>query len=160
MIAIFIVVAITFKSVTIPVILVGVIQCAVYLTMGILSLSGGSVYFIALLIVQSILMGSTIDYAILYTSYYLENRASKNRKESIINAYNESIHTILTSSSILIIVTFIVGKFATAITSKICITLSKGTLFSTLLILILLPAIIATLDKFIVKKKSSNKSER
>ncbi len=156
MIAIFIVVAITFKSVTIPVILVGVIQCAVYLTMGILSLSGGSVYFIALLIVQSILMGSTIDYAILYTSYYLENRASKNRKESIINAYNESIHTILTSSSILIIVTFIVGKFATAITSKICITLSKGTLFSTLLILILLPAIIGTLDKFIVNKKGNS----
>ena len=152
MIAIFVVVAITFKSLIIPLILVEVIQCAVYMTMGILSLSGGLVYFIALLIVQSILMGSTIDYAILYTSYYLENRNTKNRKESIINAYNESIHTILTSGSILIIVTFIVGKFATAITSKICMTLSQGTLCSTLLILILLPAILATFDKFIVKK--------
>ena len=153
MIAIFIVVAITFKSLTIPIILVGVIQCAVYLTMGILSVSGGSVHYIALLIVQSILMGSTIDYAILYTSYYLENRTNKSRKESIINAYNEAIHTILTSSSILIIVTFIVGKFSTAITSKICLTLSKGTLCSTLLILILLPAIIGTFDKLIVKRK-------
>lgn len=153
MIAIFIVVAITFKSLIVPLILVGVIQCAVYMTMGILSLSGGSVYYIALLIVQSILMGSTIDYAILYTSYYLENRNTKNRKESIINAYNESIHTILTSGSILIIVTFIVGKFATAITSKICMTLSQGTLCSTLLILILLPAILAIFDRVIVKKK-------
>ena len=153
MIAIFIVVCITFKSILIPLILVAVIQCAVYMTMGILSVSGGSVYYLALLIVQSILMGSTIDYAILYTSYYLEFRGKMNKKESIINAYNESIHTILTSATILIIVTFIVGSFATAITSKICITLSQGTLCAELLILIFLPALLATFDKFVVKSK-------
>ena len=77
MIAIFIVVAITFKSITIPVILVLTIQTAVYLTMGILSIIGDNVYFISILIVQSILMGATIDYAILYTSYYLEHRRSE-----------------------------------------------------------------------------------
>jgi predicted RND superfamily exporter protein len=98
-------------------------------------------------------MGSTIDYAILYTSYYLEERKNKDRKEAIINAYNESIHTILTSGSILIIVTFIVGIFATAITSKICITLCKGTLCSIILILFFLPAILGAFDKFIVKRK-------
>lgn len=153
MIAIFIVVMFTFKDALVPIILVAVIQCAVYMTMGILSISGGSVYFIALLIVQSILMGSTIDYAILYTSYYLEFRQIKNKKESIIDAYNQSIHTILTSGSILVIVTFIVGMFATAITAKICITLCKGTLCSLILILLFLPALLASFDKFIVRKK-------
>jgi predicted RND superfamily exporter protein len=153
MIAIFIVVALTFKSLIVPIILVVVIQCAVYLTMGILALSGGTVYFIALLIVQSILMGSTIDYAILYTSYYIEERATKSRKEAIISAYNQSIHTILTSGSILVIVTFVVGMFATAITAKICITLCKGTLCSIILILVFLPAILGTFDRFVVKKK-------
>ena len=59
------------------------------------------VYFIALLVVQSILMGATIDYAIVYTSYYIESREKLNVKESVKNAYNKSIHTILTSSSIL-----------------------------------------------------------
>lgn len=152
-ITIYIVVMITFKDFLVPIILVGVIQCAVYMTMGILSISGGSVYFIALLIVQSILMGSTIDYGILYTSYYLEFRQTKNRKESIIEAYNHSIHTILTSGSILVIVTFVVGMFATAITAKICITLCKGTLCSIVLIMLFLPAILATFDKFIIKKK-------
>lgn len=152
MIAIFIVVVVTFKSITIPIALVGVIQCAVYLTMGILSISGGTVYFIALLIVQSILMGSTIDYAILYTSYFLEFRKNHERKEAIIKAYNESIHTILTSGSILVIVTFIVGMFAKAITAKICITLCKGTLCSTILIIFLLPAILALLDKWITRR--------
>ena len=152
MIAIFVVVMLTFKSILIPLILVLVIQCAVFMTMGILSLSGGSVHYLALLIVQSILMGSTIDYAILYTSYYLEFRATMKKKEAIICAYNESIHTILTSATILIVITFIVGKYATEITSKICMTLSKGTLCAELLILIFLPALLATLDKFIIKR--------
>ncbi len=152
MISIFIVVAITFKSAIIPIILVLIIQCAIYLTMGILYISKDDVYFIALLIVQSILMGATIDYAILYTSYYLEHRKTLNIKDSIINSYNRSIHTILTSSSILIIVTLIIASFTTAITAKICKTISQGTLCSTILILILLPSILGLCDKFIVKK--------
>lgn len=156
MIAIFVVVAITFKSISIPAILVLIIQTAVYITMGYLSLLGGEVYFIALLIVQSILMGATIDYAILYTSYYKESRNNLDVKESIINAYNKSIHTILTSSSILIIVTFIVGNFATAIAAKICKTISQGTLCSLILILFLLPAVLALCDKFIIRKKQKH----
>ena len=153
MIAIFIVVAITFKSGIIPIILVLTIQCAVYLTMGILSFTGENVYFISILIVQSILMGATIDYAILYTSYYRENRKKMQIKEAIIESYNKSIHTILTSSSILIIVTLIIANFASAIAAKICKTISQGTLCSTILILALLPAMLAMCDKFIVKKK-------
>ncbi len=151
MIAIFVVVVMTFKSITIPTILVLIIQTAVYLTMGILSIVGENVYFISILIVQSILMGATIDYAILYTSYYLEHRKNKGIKESIIDSYNKSIHTILTSSSILIIVTLIIANFASAIAAKICKTISEGTLCSTILILILLPAVLAFCDKLIVK---------
>ncbi len=153
MVAIFIIVAITFKSIIIPLILVLIIQTAVYLTMGILSIVGENVYFIAILIVQSILMGATIDYAILYTSYYLEHRKSKGIKESIIDSYNKSINTILTSSSILIIVTLIIANFASAIAAKICKTISEGTLCSTVLILMLLPAVLAFCDKLITRNK-------
>lgn len=153
MIAIFVVVAITFKSIIMPLILVFMIQCAVYVTMGILSFTGEKVYFISILIVQSILMGATIDYAILYTSYYIEHRKTMNIKEAIINSYNKAIHTILTSASILIIVTLIVGNFASAIAAKICKTISQGTLCSAILILLLLPAVLASCDKIIIKKK-------
>ena len=153
MIFIFVVVVITFKSIIVPIILVLTIQCAVYLTMGILSFLGEDVYFISILIVQSILMGATIDYAILYTSYYLEHRKTEGIKESIIDSYNKSIHTILTSSSILIIVTLIIANFASAIAAKICKTISEGTLCSTILILTLLPAVLAFWDRFIVKSK-------
>ncbi|MCX4364193.1 MAG: efflux RND transporter permease subunit [Bacilli bacterium] len=153
MLAIFVVVAITFKSCLVPFILVLIIQCAVFFTMGVLSMLGGKVYFIALLIVQSILMGATIDYAIVYTSYYREHRNKYDIKESLIRAYNSSIHTILTSGAVLIIVTLIVGNFASAIAAKICTTISEGTLCSVLLILFVLPALLAICDRFICKEQ-------
>lgn len=155
MIAIFIVVAITFKSLITPMVLVLIIQCAVYMTMGILGIVGNHVYFIALLVVQSILMGATIDYAIVYASYYLESREKMSVKESVKNAYNKSIHTILTSSSILVIATLLVGQFASGIVSMLCKTLSQGVLCSTILILIILPGTIAFLDKFVVRKRKN-----
>lgn len=154
MISIFIVVAITFKSLIIPLILVLIIQCAVFFTMGIISLLGGSVYFIALLVVQSILMGATIDYAIVFTSYYKEYREKYDVKKSLIEAYNHSIHTIITSGAVLIIVTLIVGNFASAIAAKVCRTISEGTMCSVVLILLVLPALLAAFDKYICKNKS------
>lgn len=134
--------------------LVLVIQCAVYIVMAYLSLTGSSIYFIALIIVQSILMGATIDYAILFTSYYVENRSyfKMNIRDALISTYNRSINAILTSASILIIVTAIVGNLATAIAAAVCQAISLGTFCATLIILVLLPALLATLDRFVVKK--------
>lgn len=153
MVFIFVVVAFTFKDLLIPLILVLIIQCAVYVTMSILSITGTNVYFISILIVQAILMGATIDYAIVYTSYYKELRQTMNVKDAIINAYNNSIHTILTSSSILIIVTLVVSIFADAIAAKICETISQGTLCSAILILFVLPGVLSVFDKFICRKE-------
>lgn len=153
MIFIFVVVALTFGSLLIPIILVLLIQCAVYMTMGIMSMSGAPVYFIAILIVQSILMGATIDYAILYTSYYIESRQKLKVKAAVGEAYTKSIHAIATSSSILILVTLIVGNCTTGITSKILLTISEGTTCATLLILLLLPAVLAACDKIIMRHK-------
>ncbi len=154
MLAIFVVVAITFKSILIPFILVMTIQSAVYINMAYLSLTNQSIYFIALIIVQAILMGATIDYAILYTSYYLEHRKyfKLDVKDAILASYKKSIHSILTSASILILVTAIVGNFATAIAAKICQSISGGTLVSCLIILLLLPALLATLDRWIIRQ--------
>ena len=153
MIFIFIVVAITFKDLIIPFVLVLIIQTAVYITMSAISITGGSVYFISLLIVQAILMGATIDYAIVYTSYYRESRLTMGVKESVINAYNRSIHTIISSSSILIIVTLVVAGFASAIAAKICETISQGTFAAVILILFVLPGVLASVDKFICRKE-------
>jgi predicted RND superfamily exporter protein len=153
MLAIFAVVVCTFKSFFVSMLLVLVIQCAVYIVMAYLSLTGSRIFFIALIIVQSILMGATIDYAILFTSYYVENRSyfKMSIRDALINTYNRSINAILTSASILIIVTAIVGNLATAIAAAVCQAISLGTFCATLIILVLLPALLATLDKFVIK---------
>lgn len=154
MASIFIVVALTFKSILLPLILVLVIQAAVYITMSYLSITGQSIYFIALIIVQAILMGATIDYAILFASYYIEQRRYHNEKilQALGSSYQKSIHSILTSASILILVTAIVGNFASAIAAKICMSISIGTLVASIIILFILPALLASIDKFIIKQ--------
>ena len=155
MLAIFAVVVCTFKSFFVSLLLVCVIQCAVYIVMAYLSFTGSSIYFIALIIVQAILMGATIDYAILYTSYYVENRTENKLgvKEALISTYSKSISAILTSASILTLVTAVVGNFTSAIAGKICQSISLGTFCATIIIIFLLPALLATLDRFIIKKK-------
>lgn len=152
-ISIYIVVAITFKSLISPLVITLIIQSSVFITMGILSFSKSPVYFISLLVVQSILMGATIDYGIVYTTYFLENRKKHTLQDSIKEAYEKSSHTIMTSGCILIIVTLIVGIFADGVTSKICLTITEGTTCSVILILFILPGVLAALDKIIVKQK-------
>ena len=158
MVFIFVVVALTFRSNIVPVALVLTIQCSVFTTMGILSLLGTRVYFISLLVVQAVLMGATIDYAIVYTTYYLENRKKVDVKEAMIEAYNRSIHTIVTSSLILCSCTLIVALFTSAASAKICETIAEGAFCSTMLIIFVLPGVLASLDKIIASKVRKNKS--
>ncbi|MCM1363224.1 MAG: efflux RND transporter permease subunit [Clostridiales bacterium] len=155
-IAIFLIVALTFKSIFIPLILVLVVQCGVYATISVIGLQGDSIYYLALLIVECILMGATIDYGILFTNYYCENRKTLPIKEALTAAYTGSTHTILTSGLILILVTAIVGNFfAEPTVSAIVKTVSIGALCATLLILFVLPGVLAVCDRLIIRKKQS-----
>ena len=157
-VAIYIVVAISFKSWIIPLILVLIIQTAVWITMSITGLTDGSIYFLSLIIVQSLLMGATIDYAIMYTEQYVHARENGLEvKNSVIRAYNKSIQAILTSAGVLTIVTAIVGNFASSTAAKICKSISDGTFFSTILILLLLPAIMAACDRLVIRHKKHSK---
>lgn len=158
-IAIFVVVALTFKSLSVPAILVLIVQCGVYITVAISGILGFSIYYMALLIVQCILMGATIDYGILFTNYYRESRQTMDIKESLAAAYNGSNHTIFTSGLIMIIITGIIGFSPVEPTiGQICQTISLGALSATLLILLILPGLLATLDRFVSgKKKEMNK---
>ena len=157
-VAIFLVVALTFRSMIIPLVLVITVQCGIYLTMAMIGLSGRGMYYLALLMVQCILMGATIDYAILYTSYYREKRQSADIALAIKNAYDGSLHTILTSALIMIVAAGILGfVFANPAIGEICLTISRGAISATFLIVFVLPGALSALDKFIISKK--NKKE-
>ena len=152
--AIFLVIALTFRSLVIPLILVLTVQCGIYLTMAFIGLSGGAMYYLAILIVQCILMGAAVDYAILYTSYYRDLRRGSDCCSSICNAYNGSLHTILTSASIMIVAAGILGfVFANPAIGEICLTISRGAISATLLIVFVLPGVLAALDRFIIPRK-------
>lgn len=145
---IFIVVALTFKSLIIPTVLVALIQCAVYLTLSFSYLAHLEFYYLAVIIVQAILMGATIDYAILYTNNYREKRKILDRADSLAAAYSNSMHTILTSSSILFFVTLILGLTAKDPSMvQVCLAIAIGSFFAVALCVIVLPGILAALDK-------------
>lgn len=157
-IAIFIVIALTFRSIIISAILVLLVQCGVYITVTIIGLQGYSIYFLALLIVECILMGATIDYGILFTNYYREKRHFMGVKEALHEAYNGSIHTIMTSGLIIVLVVGIVGNcFSNPVIGQICKTLSTGALCASLLILFILPGLLATFDKMVIRKNKEQK---
>lgn len=152
-IAIFVVIMLTFRSLSVPVILVLVIQCGVYLTVCIIGMTGSAIYYLALLIVQCILMGSTIDYGILFTTYYREKRRTMGVLDALTEAYRGAVHTILTSGSIMVIVTAILGYcFDNPTIGQICLTISKGALCATILILFVLPGLLAAFDKLTAGK--------
>ncbi len=152
-VSIFIVVALTFRSLAIPAILVLIVQCGVFITVSALGSFGGSMYYLALLIVECILMGATIDYGILFTGYYREMRATLPVSEALIGAYKGSIHTILTSGSIMVLITAVIGPlFNNPTIEQIVRTLSVGCASAIFLILFVLPGILALCDRIVVRK--------
>ena len=151
--AIFIVVLLTFRSLAVPAILVLLVQCGVFITITVVGFQGYNINYLALMIVQCILMGSTIDYGILFSNYYREARKASKRAESLELAYAGSMHTILTSGLIMVIVTAIFGQcYGEPTVEQICQTLSIGAASAILLIVFILPGILACLDRFSAKK--------
>ncbi|WP_115727797.1 efflux RND transporter permease subunit [Actinomyces culturomici] len=148
--SIFAVVALTFFSLSVPLLLVLLVQCGVFITITTIGLQGYSNYYLAQLMVQCILMGATIDYGILLTTQYREVRRSLPPPEALARAYDRSIHTIATSGSIMIVVTGILGYlFENPTVGQICRTISIGALAATILIVFVLPGLLTALDRFV-----------
>ena len=150
--AIFVVVAFAFKSLVIPLLLVLIVQCGVYLTVVAIGLQGYHIYYLAMLIVQCILMGATIDYGILITNQYREARLTNPIPQSLAIAYNNSINTIMTSGLIIILVTGALAFTSPEPTiGQICQTISMGAASAVILILFMLPGMLAAFDRFVRK---------
>ena len=160
-IAIFVIVAISFRSLIIPAMLVLIVQCGVFITVTVVGLQGYSIFFLALLIVECILMGATIDYGILLTNYYREHRKHLEPLDALKQAYKGSMHTIMTSGTIMVLVTAIIGTFYSDPTvSQICRTISIGVFSAIFLIIFILPGVLATFDKAITKERKRLKKSK
>ena len=151
-IAVFLVVYMSFRKFSVSLLLICVIECAVFAMMSVMAVTGSPMFFIALILVQCILMGSMIDYAILFTTYYREVRKEYVVEEALPVVMTRATYAILTSSLILVLVTFICGFFMTGTVAAILQTLSIGAFCAILLILFVLPSYLVLLDKFIIKE--------
>ncbi len=150
---IFLIVALTFRSLAVPFLLIPTVLSAVWLNVYASGLGGHTLLYLAYLIVQSILMGATIDYSILFTQYYRDARRTVGRGESLKQAYRKSFHAILTSGLILMLTPALMSYTITDPTIiAVLRSISAGALAAILLIFFVLPATIAICDRWVVKR--------
>ena len=151
--AIFVIVAVTFRSVIIPIPLLMTILAGIYANVWASGLGGRSMYYMSYLIIQGILMGATIDYTILFMTYYLAGRKKNPVSVSLEGAYKGASHSILTSGLILAIVPFVMSLvMSDKVIGSILSSLAVGTTVILLFVFLLLPGTIAALDPLFRRK--------
>ena len=151
-IAIFVIIALVLKSITLPVILVAVIELAIFINLGIPYYTGVSLPFVAPICISTIQLGATVDYAILMTTRYKrERRLGKSGHEAVDVALSASIPSILVSALGFFAATFGVALYSNVdIISSMCNLMARGAIVSMLCVLFILPAMLILFDKVIV----------
>ena len=152
--AVFMVLLLTLKSVVLPVLLVLGIETAIWINLSIPYFTGQKIFYIAYLIISSVQLGATVDYAILLTERYKESRQTMEKKDSITKTLSAVTVSILTSGSVLTVVGFLLGIISThGLLSQLGFFLGKGTLCSLIIVLFALPGMLYTFDGTFIKKK-------
>ncbi len=150
---IFIIMIVVLKSATLPIILITVIEFAIFINMGIPYYTGTVLPFIASIVIGTIQLGATIDYAILITTKYITGRKEGlDKKEAISNALGTSIGSILVSGLCFFGATFGVGAYSKIeMIGSLCTLMSRGAIVSMICVIALLPAFLMIFDKLICK---------
>ena len=151
--AIFIIIMLVFKSISVPIILVAVIEFAINVNMAIPFFQGIELPFVASIVVGTIQLGATVDYAILMTSrYQKERRKGFGKKEAVMNAHKACALSIMTSGFSFFAATFGVAWYSKVdMIGAICTLLSRGALISMACVIFILPAMFIIFDKLICK---------
>lgn len=151
--AIFVILLITFKSISLPVILVAVIEFAIMVNMAIPYYQGTSLPFVASIVVGTIQLGATVDYAILMTSrYQKERQKGHDKKEAVAIAHKTSMPSIITSGLSFFAATFGVACYSQVdMIGSICTLLSRGAVISMVVVILVLPSMFMLLDPVICK---------
>ncbi len=159
--AVFLVLLLTMKSIVLPILLVLGIETAIWINLSIPYFMGQSIFYIAYLIISSIQLGATVDYAILLTERYRESRQTMEKKKAITETLSAVTVSILTSGSALTVVGFLLGIVSThGLLSQLGFFLGKGTLCSLVIVLFALPGMLYLFDGTFIKKKEDGKGKQ
>ena len=155
--AVFVVLLFAMKSFLIPVVLVLSIETAIWINLSIPFLTHQTVFYIAYLIISSIQLGATVDYAILFTERYKENRRQFTKKECIVETISNVASSILTSGTVLTVAGFLLGALSThGLLSQLGYLLGKGTICSSIVVVFILPGFLYLLDGIFIKEKGGS----
>ena len=151
--AVFMIILLVFKSISLPVILVLVIEGAIFINMGIPYLTGSVLPFIASIVIGTIQLGSTVDYAILMTSRYEKERGcGKSKEESISISHSSSMRSVVISAIGFFAATFGVGMYSQIdMISALCLLMARGALISMCCVLLFMPAMYWVFDGLICR---------
>ena len=150
-VAIFVIIALVEKSITLPLILVAVIELSIFINLGLAHLTGTSLPFIAPICISTIQLGATVDYAILMTTRYKQERyEGKDKRDAVTNALKVSIPSIIVSAMGLFSATFGVALYSDVdIISSLCDLMARGAIVSMFAVILFLPAMFMLFDKVI-----------
>lgn len=151
--AIFAIILLVFKSISLPIVLVAVIEFAIFINMGIPAYTGTVIPFIASIVIGTIQLGATVDYAILMTNKYKLARFNGcEKKEAITQALENSMQSIIVSALCFFSATFGVGVYSNIdMISSLCILMSRGAIISMFVVILILPSMFMIFDQAIVK---------
>lgn len=150
---IFVIIFFVFKSLSLPVLLVLVIEFAIFINMGIPGFTGNELPFIASVVIGTIQLGSTVDYAILMTSRYQTERAGGHTKEdAVLIAHKTSFSSVIVSAFSFFAATFGVGIYSNiSMISSLCLLMARGAIISMVTVLTVLPSVLLIADPIIVR---------
>ena len=159
---IFILIALVLKSISLPVILVAVIEFAIFVNMGIPAYTGTVLPFIASIVIGTIQLGATVDYAILMTTRYKKERSrGKDKKEAVYIALSTSMKSIIVSALGFFAATIGVGLYSKMdMISSLCILMSRGAIISMFTVILVLPSMFMLFDKLICKTSMGFKPKK
>ena len=161
-VAIFIIIALVFKSISLPIILVSVIEFGIFINMGIPHYTGTVLPFIASIVIGTIQLGATVDYAILMTNKYKRYRSrGAEKKEAITKALSDSISSVIVSALSFFAATFGVGIYSNIdMIGSLCMLMARGAIISMFIVIFILPAMFMVFDKIIVATSVGFKNKK
>ena len=156
--AIFLIILCVFGSISLPIVLVAVIEFAIFINMGIPCFTGTELPFIASIVIGTIQLGATVDYAILMTTKYKRNRLNGYRKfDAVATACQESVQSIVVSALSFFAATFGVGLYSDIdMISALCTLMARGALISMCAVILMLPSALMLFDKIIMFRYRKN----
>lgn len=151
--AIFLIIACVFKSISLPIILVSVIEFAIFINMGIPAFTGTKLPFIAGIVIGTIQLGATVDYAILMTTKYRKARYNGvEKQEAITSALGASMQSVIVSALSFFAATFGVGLYSNVdMIASLCSLMARGAIISMFVVIFILPSMFMIFDKIICK---------